>query len=116
MESEHELFPCVLHYYEDTYSIELSSTDTHFFFDLLEEYELYGNGPCWEGLIEQILERDMPDILPLVDFDSEADACLLILPSEEIQHKIANHLHVIFTNETRFREYLQSIDKDRIDA
>jgi len=84
----------------------INTKDSIFFFDILDEYELYSNGPCWEGIVEQILEKDIPEALHNVDFDSEADTFLMRFYDEDMQLKVAKHIHIICADESKLREYL----------
>jgi hypothetical protein len=111
-----EYFPFQLSSDDGQHLLMITSGEAMFFFELLARHGLYGNGPCWEGIIEQILERDFPQLLDEAAFDSEADACLVYFPSVRDQKKVARHLHEICLDEPRFEQYLQSLDKDRIDA
>ena len=94
----------------------ISFPETEFFFELLTEYELYGNGYCWEGLVEQLLEQDMPEIFDsIITFDAEADNCLILFTNEASLKRVAQHINHVCTDEKRFRGFLQEIDRDRID-
>lgn len=110
-----EYFPFQISDDEEPYSLTITSDEGMFYFELLANYALYGNGPCWEGLIIQILEKDMPEILDSIEFDSEADACLMYFESKRNLKKVAKHLHEICVDKSQFENYLKNIDRDRID-
>ena len=109
-----EYFPLQISDENEIYSLMITSDEGMFFFELLADYGLYGNGPCWEGIIQQILEKDMPELLDTIEFDSEADACLLHFESKRDSKRVAKHLHEICINNSILEQYLKSIDK-RID-
>lgn len=115
--SELPYFPCDLFETDDdTYEVIIDALDGLFYFELLASYGLYGNGPGWEGIVEQLLEIEKPHLLEQIEFDSEGNTFVAYLDSKESQLELAMFLHEVCNSETRLKGYLEKIDKDRIDA
>ena len=98
------------------YTITVTSATGLCYFELFDRYRVYANGPGWQGVIEQIMEADLPGMKESIIYNSEADACVMDLPTLDEQQKAAKHLHDIFTNEEKLKGYLEKLDLSRIDA
>lgn len=110
-----EYFPCEIDSLEGSHQVTIDSSNGLFFFEIFAEYGLYGNGYCWEGVIQQILEKDMPQLLERTEFDSEGDAFVAYFESKKDQKRLAKHIHDICIDKSKLESYLKNIDRDRID-
>lgn len=85
------------------------------YMELFYSYEYEPNGYCWEGHITQILEKENPDLLTHLTFDSEAGAFYVEADSEESQQSFIDALCPIFQDLQKLEEYISSADRSRID-
>lgn len=85
------------------------------YYDLFGKHGYEGNGPCWEGHIEQILERLSPELLSVLDFDSEAGTFRVVVPSEKSKEAFISLLTPIFSNLATLEKWIGEADRDRID-
>ena len=110
-----KFFPCELANYDGVNRVTISSPDSFFFTEALAKHNLYGNGYCWEGIIQQILEKENANLLNNISFESEADTFVAYLDTLDNQLLFADFIHQICRNPQLFDSYLLTIDKSRID-
>jgi hypothetical protein len=84
------------------------------YYGLFEEHGYSGNGESWAGIIEQIVEKEAPELLPHIDFDPEAGAFYCHVDSKQSQQEFVKLLSPIFSNLSLLEKYLISADRDRI--
>jgi hypothetical protein len=83
--------------------------------DFFQKNGYEGNGPCWEGHVEQILEKTNRDLLEHLEFDSEAGGFYAFADSKENQIKIAEIISPIFSDMNKLEEWVKKADRARID-
>lgn len=84
--------------------------------DLFEAYENYANGPGWEGLIQFYVEEVAPDLATDLDSDSEGDACLFEVSSEENLRKLHQLVWELMTDREKLAHYLETLPEEFRDA
>jgi hypothetical protein len=82
----------------------------HFF----EQNGYSGNGACWEGHIIQILEKNKPDLLRHLRFDSEAGAFVAETGSKRYVEIFLDILCPVFNDMARLEQVVQSADHSKI--
>lgn len=98
------------------YSVQITAISGMFFTDEFEQHDLYGNGYCWEGVIEQVLEQKNPGLLKRIKFDPEADTCFISCPDEGTMNELAKTIHEFCSTKEKMLKVLESIDKSRLDC
>lgn len=81
---------------------------------LFKKHGYSGNGPSWEGHIEQILEKLDNELLRHIEFDAEAGAFYARADSKECQQRFVNILSPIFADLSQLEAYLKKADRRRI--
>lgn len=109
-------FPAEIFSQEQHYSVQITATSGMFFTDEFAKYDLYGNGYCWEGIIEQLIGQKNPSLLNRVDFDSEADVCFISCSDEVSMNELAEIIHSFCSTKEKFLALLESIDTDELDC
>lgn len=84
------------------------------YYGLFEKHGYSGNGESWAGIIEQIIEKEAPELLDAIEFDPEAGAFYCSVDSKLSQLRFVELLSPIFSNLTLLEKYLISADRDRI--
>jgi hypothetical protein len=82
---------------------------------LFSKYKYEPNGYCWEGHIEQILEKIDPELLSRLDFDSEGGCFNVYAQSQNDQIKFVELLSPIFSDLKLLEEYIKNADRNRVD-
>lgn len=85
------------------------------YYDLFAKHEYEGNGYCWEGHIIQILEKEKPELLEHLEFDSEAMSFCVYCEDGESAILLLNILVPIFNDLTKLSELIRNADRERID-
>lgn len=85
------------------------------YYRLFKKYGYNGNGYCWEGHIQQILEKKDNQLLKHIDFDSEAGMFAADADSKEAQQKFVEILSPIFSDLTVLSKWVKKADHSRID-
>lgn len=98
------------------YSVQITALSGMFFTEEFEQHDLYGNGYCWEGIVEQLLEQKNRGLLSRVTFDSEADVCFISCPDEATMSELAKTVHEFLSTKEKLVEVLKSINKSRLDC
>ncbi|MEJ1239703.1 Imm51 family immunity protein [Chryseolinea sp. T2] len=98
------------------FSVQITATSSMFFTDEFDQHGLYGNGYCWAGIVEQLLEENNPALLKKVTLDPEADTCFISCPNEEVMNELAKALHESFSTKEKMLNVLKSADKSRLDC
>lgn len=84
------------------------------YYRLFEKHGYSGNGESWAGIIEQIIEKEDPELLDSIEFDPEAGAFYCSVDSKQTQMRFVELLSPIFSNLALLEKYLLSADRDRI--
>lgn len=112
------LFPCNIE--EDPKTkvcyLEIPSSNFIFYTELLACHQLYGNGYCWLGIVEQLLEKTAPFLKKTIIIDAEGDAFYARSPYKQDIQMMAQLIHYLCKDKKRFDTFLEEIDKERIDA
>jgi hypothetical protein len=111
---ERDYFPCELHSYGSIPQVRIEVAYGMFLFELLTEYGLSGTGRCWEGIIRDILDQDMPELLARTAFSREGDLLIASFIKTDDQLRFARHLHDICTDTDLFKKYLRNLDLQKI--
>lgn len=85
------------------------------YYNLFKKYGYNGNGYCWEGHIQQILEKKDRQLLKHIDFDSEAGMFAADADSKEAQQKFVEILSPIFSDLNVLSKWVKKADRSRID-
>lgn len=109
-------FPAETSSNEQFYSVQITALSGMFFTDEFDQHDLYGNGYCWAGIVEQLLEQKNPGLLKKVKFDPEADVGFMSCPDEETMNELAKTIHEFCSTKEKFLKVLESIDKSRLDC
>ena len=109
-------FPAEVSSAAQFYSVQITATSGMFFTDEFDQHGLYGNGYCWAGIVEQLLEEKNPALLKKVTLDPEADTCFISCPNEEVMNELAKMLHESFSTKEKLLDVLKSIDKSLLDC
>jgi hypothetical protein len=107
-------FPCELASYNGVHRVTIED-GIGYYFELLADQQLYGNGYTWEGIIEKYLEKSHPEILKEIEFDSESSTFVCYCKSVEVQTEFVQIIHELCTNEDQFSNFLKEVDRDRLD-
>jgi len=83
---------------------------------IFDEFGIYGNGPGWDGLITQALEKVDRELLSCISFDSEGDCCVIGLETQEDAKRLIEVLKGTFRNEENLRKFLKTVDVDLLDS
>lgn len=84
--------------------------------DLFEEHDNYPNGPGWEGLVTYIIEKESPDLIARIEFDSEGESCRAICQNEQDMVKLATLVQAVILDESRLSGYLAALPDEYKDA
>ena len=82
---------------------------------LFVKYGLSGNGYSWDGVITQILEKENPLLLKVIDFDSEAGGFYVYTNSKDAQTEFLITLCPIFSDLKLLESYFKSLDRTSVD-
>ena len=74
-----------------------------------------GTGYSWEGLIRQMLEKEMPEMLKHIQFDPETGGFYIFADNEVNQKIFAVYVSKIFKDTTLLESYIKNADRSRID-
>ena len=109
-------FPAQLVQTEVSQSVQITAEVSAFYAKVFQRYELYGNGYCWESIIQQLIAQRRPDWMAKLDFDAEAEVCLILGQDETTVMQLAEFLHDNLATTAQFEAVLRSIDTDRLDC
>jgi len=110
-------FPFELNKIEGGYAIiaQLESDRLYpLYYDFFKKHGYEGNGYCWEGHIEQILEKLDEDLLEELDFDPEAASFYVYADSKKAQKKFVKLLAPIFYDLEKLEIWVKRAELDRI--
>ena len=82
---------------------------------LFVKYGLSGNGYSWDGVITQILQKENPLLLKVIDFDSEAGGFYVYTNSKDAQTEFLITLCPIFNDLKLLESYFKSLDRTSVD-
>ena len=71
--------------------------------EFMENNDLQGGGPTWEGLIQAALEIRSPSTLSTIEFDEEADMALVTSEVKESMDIVKSLVSLIMSDST-FRQ------------
>ena len=111
-EEEFEAFsflPCELESGEDDYyGVLLEVIYDNEYKTLFEKYGIDHNGYNWQVVLVSYLEKEKPDFLEEINFDSESSTCVVYAPNKEIQYEIARVFHRIYKDYNLVEEILKN--------
>lgn len=103
---------------DGSYAIHAPIEDDELFdkyFPFFESQGYEANGYCWEGHIIQILEKEDPELLEHIEFDSEAGSFYAYADSSEARERFVKLLSPIFSDLDKLQYYVENADRDRLD-
>jgi hypothetical protein len=97
-------------------AVKIDAASAMFFMAELEQHDLSGNGYCLSGIIEQLVEKNAPDLLPNVTFDPEADMCFISCNNHDTMVALAELIHKHLSSKEDMLKVLEWIDKTKLDC
>jgi len=85
------------------------------YYNMFAKYEYEGNGYCWEGHIEQILDDLQPELLDQIEFDPEAGSLTIISDDQKILKTVSELLNPIFEDLETLKSWISKANRDRIE-
>jgi hypothetical protein len=111
-------YPFSLQHNSGTFGIVADVQDPSLYpkyYDLFKKHGYEGNGYCWAGLIEQILEKQAPDLLKKIVFDPEAGAFYAKAENDAARQQFIQIISPVFSNLKTLEDHIKSADRSRID-
>jgi len=109
-------FPAQIKQGENFYSVQITSNVGAFYAKEFENHGLYGNGYCWEGIVEQLIEKKQIELLSKINFDAEADTCFISCDDESSMKELARFINSELSTKEKFGQVILSIDKAKLDC
>ncbi len=82
---------------------------------IFERNNYSGTGYSWEGVIQQVLEKERPELLKHIQFDLEAGGFYIFADNAVNQRIFAVYVSKFFKDTTILERYLKIADRSRID-
>ena len=83
--------------------------------DLFAKHGYEGNGYCWTGMIEQLLEQKAPELLKKLEFEPEKGAFYAYAKSDADRQQFIQIISPVFSNLKTLEDFIKSADHSRID-
>ncbi|MEM6964110.1 MAG: Imm51 family immunity protein [Bacteroidota bacterium] len=109
-------FPAQIIQGENFYSVQIIADVGAFYASEFGKYGLYGNGYCWEGIVEQLVAKKQKALLSKISFDAEADTCFIACKDKNSMEELARFINRELSSKAKFNEVIQSIDKSELDC
>ena len=114
--TEMPFFPAQINQGENFYSVQITADVGAFYAKEFGKHGLYGNGYCWEGVVEQLIEKKQKELLSKINFDAEADTCFISCDNENSMKKLATFINSELSTKEKLRQAILSIDKSKLDC
>lgn len=102
MDQDNQYYPFTLSNHEKIFSLLLTDLK----WDLFEKNSFLGNGHDWNRFIENLLRDKLPNILPNLEFDSEADMFCVRSEDKSQLEKIATLIAPLYDNESALEAHI----------
>ncbi|MEL6638365.1 MAG: Imm51 family immunity protein [Bacteroidota bacterium] len=109
-------FPAQIFQAEHHFTVQITLETGAFFVDEMAELQLYGNGYCWESIVEHLMAAQAPPLRAKVDFDAEAEVCILLCPDEKTMYEAAEFIHHRLGGRAAFKAAVATLDPSRLDC
>jgi len=114
--AEMPFFPAQINQSENFYSVQITADVGAFFAKEFGKHGLYGNGYCWEGIVEQLIEKKQKELLSKINFDAEADTCFISCDDENSMNELAKFINSELSTKEKFSQVILLIDKSKLDC
>lgn len=101
---------------QNHYAVQITAGTGAFFEREFAKEDLYGNGYCWAGIIEQLIASKNPRLHSKITFDPEADTCFMQCVDEATANELAKTIHEYCSTREKLADLLDSVDKGSLDC
>lgn len=109
-------FPAQIKQGENFYAVQITADVGAFYVEEFRKHGLYGNGYCWEGIIEQLIAKKQKSLLSKISFDAEAGTCFISCNDESSMKELAKFINSELSSKEKFNVVILAIDKSKLDC
>ena len=109
-------FPAETSFGDDFFSVQITAISGMYFLELFDQHQLYGNGYCWAGIVEQLVDKENAKLLEKITIDAEADVCFISCPDKQSMTELAQIIHDFCSTKDKMIKVLKNINKSKMDC
>lgn len=96
--------------------IVFGSSEMDVYIDLLNKYNLTGNGHCWAEIIKHAITTNRKDPNSRIRYDSNSDSSILLIAADELGREVAKWLYELFTDKSRLKNLFAALKTNSLDC
>ncbi len=107
-------FPAETSEADGFYYVRVSSKSSTYFSSVFEKMQISGNGYTWGRIIKEVVEKNSPELLDLIEFDPEEQYCFIACSDRKTMQKVATLIHEYCASEDSLAQLFERIEEKEL--